>query len=111
MSSTLLPCSSSSTVPKVPISPHKQLQLSQSLKLQQQQSQKKQQKIPTLRQVDKLGTQIPSSLPIKTTQKLKSSTATKDKEEEEENIHGEDEPLIRGSRKGIGPPSPNDSIV
>uniref|UniRef100_A0A914KM14 Potassium channel voltage dependent KCNQ C-terminal domain-containing protein n=1 Tax=Meloidogyne incognita TaxID=6306 RepID=A0A914KM14_MELIC len=111
MSSTLLPCSSSTTVPKVPISPHKQLQLSQSLKLQQQQSQKKQQKIPTLRQLDKVGTQIPSSLPIKTSQKLETSAAKKDKDEEEENIHGEDEPLIRGSRKGIGPPAPNDSIV
>uniref|UniRef100_A0A915LKX9 Potassium channel voltage dependent KCNQ C-terminal domain-containing protein n=1 Tax=Meloidogyne javanica TaxID=6303 RepID=A0A915LKX9_MELJA len=111
MSSTLLPCSSSSTVPKVPISRHKQLQLSQSLKLQQQQSQKKQQKIPTLRQLDKVGTQIPSSLPIKTNQKLESSKAKKDKDEEEENIQGEDEPLIRGSKRGIGPPAPNDSIV
>uniref|UniRef100_A0A915M9Q1 Potassium channel voltage dependent KCNQ C-terminal domain-containing protein n=1 Tax=Meloidogyne javanica TaxID=6303 RepID=A0A915M9Q1_MELJA len=65
-------------------------------------------------QLDKVGTQIPSSLPIKITQKLETSTAKKDKDEEEENhgdIHGENEPLIRGSRKGIGPPAPNDSIV
>uniref|UniRef100_A0A1I8BWA0 WH2 domain-containing protein n=1 Tax=Meloidogyne hapla TaxID=6305 RepID=A0A1I8BWA0_MELHA len=111
VSSTLLPSSSSivPTLPKVPISPHKHLQLSQSLKLQQQ---KKQQKIPTpMRQLGKFGSQIPSSLPVKTSQRMESSKAKEDKDEEEGKIHGEDEPLIQGSKKGIGPPPPNDSIV
>lgn len=81
--------------------PHKQLQLSQSLKVQQQ---RKQQKITS-----KVGSQIPSSLPVKKDQRLTSSNKTQ--EEEEEKIIGEDEPLLKDTKKGSSFPTSNDSIV